>query len=51
MNDIFGLYCQVAYKTEDGNPFYTTGAYDEMSLRELNDLGEKLNWKKGEWHI
>ncbi len=51
MNDIFGLYCQVAYKTEDGSPFYTTGAYDEMSLRELNELGEKLNWKKGEWHI
>jgi hypothetical protein len=51
MNDIYGLYCQVAYKTEDGKPFYTTGAYDEMSLRELNELGEKLNWKKGEWHI
>ncbi len=51
MDNIFGLYCQVAYKTADGKPFYTSGAQDEMTLRELNEHGEKENWKKGEWHI
>lgn len=51
MDDIFGLYCQVAYKDADGKPFYTSGTQDELTLRELNELGEKSNWKKGEWHI
>ncbi len=51
MDDIFGLYCQVAYKDSDGKPFYTSGTQDELTLRELNELGEKSNWKKGEWHI
>lgn len=40
INDVFGLYCQVAYTDKNGNNTYTTGNLDEMSLRELNALGE-----------
>ncbi|MGD9492851.1 MAG: hypothetical protein AB7V36_05810 [Bacteroidales bacterium] len=51
MNDVFGLYCQVAYTNKEGNPFYTSGSQDEMSLRELNEHGEKEGWKKGVWKL
>lgn len=51
INDIFGLYCQVAYTDKDGNNYYTTGNLDEMSLRELNAHGEVSEWQKDKWHI
>lgn len=49
MNDQFGLYCQVAYTDKDGNRYFTSGSKDEMSLRELNEFGEKQGWKKDIW--
>ena len=49
VDQIFGLYCQVAYTDKDNLRSYTTGSHDEMSLRELNALGEQLGWKKGIW--
>lgn len=49
MNDLFGLYCQVAYTDKDGGKYYTTGSLDDMTLKELNEYGEKQGWKKGEW--
>jgi hypothetical protein len=49
IDEIFGLYCQVAYTDKDNNRYHTTGSYDEMSLRELNELGEQQGWKKGVW--
>jgi hypothetical protein len=50
MNDIFGLYCQVAYTDKDGKAYYTTGKLDDMSLRELNAHGEENMWAKDKWH-
>lgn len=49
IDQIFGLYCQVAYTDKDDKRAYTSGNHDEMSLRELNALGEELGWKKGIW--
>jgi hypothetical protein len=49
IDQIFGLYCQVAYTDKDNNRWYTSGAYDDLSLRELNELGEKEGWQKGIW--
>jgi hypothetical protein len=49
IDQIFGLYCQVAYTDKDDKRVYTSGEHDDMSLRELNELGEKLGWKKGIW--
>jgi len=49
INDIFGLYCQVAYTDKDDNRYYTSGSLDDMSLRDLNEYGEKQGWKKGIW--
>ena len=51
INDVFGLYCQVAYTDKNGNNTYTTGNLDEMSLRELNAHGEENGWQKDKWHI
>jgi hypothetical protein len=51
MNDIFGLYCQVAYTDKEGKHSYTSGKQDEMSLRELNSHGEESGWAKDKWHI
>ena len=51
IDDIFGLYCQVAYNDKDNKPYYTTGSFDEMSLRELNTHGESNGWQKDKWHI
>lgn len=51
ITDVFGLYCQVAYKDKDNKPFYTSGGQDEMSLRELNAHGEKEGWQKDKWNI
>lgn len=49
IDEIFGLYCQVAYTDKENNRYHTTGTYDDLSLRELNELGEKEGWKKGIW--
>jgi len=49
MNDLFGLYCQVAYTDKDGERYFTTSSLDDMTLKELNEHGEKQGWKKGEW--
>jgi hypothetical protein len=51
IDEIFGLYCQVAYFDRDNKPFYTSGNFDEISLRELNAHGEANGWQKGKWHI
>ena len=51
IDDLFGLYCQVAYHDKENKPYYTTGSFDEMSLRELNAHGESNGWQKGKWHI
>jgi len=51
VDEVFGLYCQVAYTDKDGNDYYTTKHLDEMTLRELNAFGEQNNWKKGKWHL
>jgi len=50
IDDIFGLYCQVGYIGADGKNYYTAGSQDEMSLRELNALGEEKGWEKNAWH-
>lgn len=49
MNDVFGLHCQVAYTEKDGGRYFTSGSLDDMTLKELNEYGEKQGWKKGEW--
>jgi hypothetical protein len=49
IDETFGLYCQVAYTDSEGKRAYTSGNHDEMTLRELNELGEKLGWKKDMW--
>jgi hypothetical protein len=49
IDEVFGLYCQVAYTDKDNNRYHTTGSHDELSLRELNELGEQQGWKKGIW--
>jgi hypothetical protein len=49
IDEVFGLYCQVAYTDKDDKRSYTYGAHDELSLRELNELGEQQGWKKGIW--
>ena len=50
MKETYGLYCQIAYTTEDGNRYFTTGELDEMKLRDINNHGESNNWKKGIWN-
>ncbi len=50
MDNLFGLYCQVAYSDSTGN-YFTSGETDEMSLRELNTHGESKGWIKDKWHI
>jgi hypothetical protein len=49
IDQIFGLYCQVAYTDKDDKRVYTSSNHDDLSLRELNALGEELGWKKGIW--
>ena len=49
IDEIFGLYCQVAYTDQNNNRYHTSGSQDEMSLRELNELGEQQGWKKDVW--
>lgn len=51
MDDIFGLYCQVAYKDKNNSACYTSGSLDEMTLRELNKYGEENGWQKDKWNI
>jgi hypothetical protein len=51
IDEIFGLYCQVAYHDKENKPFYTSGNFDEMTLRELNAHGEVNGWQKDKWHI
>ncbi|PIQ16438.1 MAG: hypothetical protein COW67_02975 [Flavobacteriales bacterium CG18_big_fil_WC_8_21_14_2_50_32_9] len=46
MEKTFGLYCQVAYTTKSGDRYYTSGNLDDMTLRDINKLGEKDGWKK-----
>jgi hypothetical protein len=45
--DEYGLYAEVCYITKEGKGYYTSRAYDEMSLTQLNKEGEKKGWKKG----
>lgn len=45
----FGLYAQVCFTESDGGRYYSSGAYDDMTLSGLNSYGEKNGWKKGEW--
>lgn len=44
---IFGLYAQVCYTNEEGHRYYTSGAKDEMTLAEFNELCQKNGCKKG----
>jgi hypothetical protein len=33
---IYGICCQVGWNEKDGNRYYTSGRYDDMSLTQLN---------------
>ena len=44
---VFGLYVQICYTDKEGNGYYTSGSFDEMTLSALNEHGEKNGWKKG----
>lgn len=48
-DSVFGLYCQVCYTDKDGNRYYSSGEYDEMTLTAFNAFLEKCGAKKGEW--
>jgi hypothetical protein len=46
---VFGLYCQIGYRSATGNNYYTTGANDEKTLAGLNAECEKNGCEKGGW--
>ncbi len=47
--DIFGLYVQICYTTEEGKRYYTTGSDDKKSLTELNREKAAAGCQKDQW--
>ncbi len=44
--DVYGICCQVCYNEKDGKRYYTSGAYDNMSLTQLNKELESRGCQK-----